>query len=155
MTEAKALQLAYAYLNRRDRTVAELRAYLLARELAAEDVEAAVAELLEFGYVDDARYARLFAEDKRNLEDWGSDRIRRSLHERGIDRDLIDAALAEADPENDELSRALALLRRRFPQPPADRRDRDRALGVLVRKGFDSDLALDALGAYSRGDDGD
>jgi regulatory protein len=155
VTEAKALKLAYAYLNRRDRTVAELRAYLLKRELAAEHVEAAVSELVEFGYVDDVRYARLFAEDKRSLEDWGSDRIRRSLAERGVDRALIDAALAEADPENDELSRALALLHRRFPQPPADRRDRDRALGVLVRKGFDSDLAIDALSAYSRGGAGD
>ena len=152
-TEAKALQLAYAYLNRRDRTEAELRAYLRGRELAEPDVEAAVTELLEFGYVDDARYAQMFAQDKRTLEEWGSDRIRRSLRERGVDRDLIDAALAEADPEKDELSRAMALLRRRFPRPPADRRERDRALGVMVRKGFDSDLALDALTAYSRGED--
>jgi regulatory protein len=151
VTDANAVQLAYAYLNRRDRTEAELRAYLLKRDLGEVDVEAAVTELLEFGYVDDARYARMFAQDKRTLEEWGSDRIRRSLRERGVDQDLIDAALSEVDPENDELSRALALLRRRFPEPPADRRERDRALGVMVRKGFDSDLALDALSVYSRG----
>jgi regulatory protein len=51
-----------------------------------------------------------------------------------------------------ELDRALGLLRRRFPDPPQDRRDRNRALGMLLRKGYESELALDALAAYARGD---
>ena len=152
MTEARALQLAYSYLNKRDRTEAEVRAHLSRQDLPDAEVDAAVSELLELGYLDDARYARLFVEDKRALEQWGSDRIRRSLTERGIDRELIEAALAAADPDGDELGRALALLRQRFPDPPADRRERDRALGVMVRKGFDSELALDALTAYARDD---
>jgi regulatory protein len=153
MTEARALALAYAYLNRRERTESELRAYLQRRELAADEVDAAVAELVELGYVDDARYVRLFVEDKRALAEWGSERIRRALHERGVDRELIERALAaeHADGDGDgELDRALALLRRRFPEPPADRRERDRALGVMIRKGYDSELALDALDAYGR-----
>jgi regulatory protein len=49
-----------------------------------------------------------------------------------------------------ELDRALGLLRRRFSIPPRDRRERDRALGVLIRKGYDPDLALDAITAYAR-----
>ena len=154
MTQPKALELAYSYLNRRDRTAAELRAYLGARDLAEVEVEAAISELVELGYVDDARYARLFAQDKRTLEEWGEERIRRSLRERGVERELVEAALletAEADG-TDELTRALSLLRRRFPKPPAGRRERDRALGVMIRKGFDSELALDALSAYARGE---
>ena len=38
-----------------------------------------------------------------------------------------------------------ALLARRFPEPPATPRERDRALGVLVRKGYALELAHDAL----------
>ena len=48
------------------------------------------------------------------------------------------------------MERALELLRRRFPAPAGDRRERDRALGVLVRKGYDVDLALDAIAAHAR-----
>jgi regulatory protein len=124
-----------------------LQAYLARGELAAAEVAAAVAELVELGYVDDARYARLFAEDKRTLAGWGSERIRRALRERGVAGDLIERALADEEGDS-ELDRALALLRRRFPQPPAD--SRDRALGVMIRKGYDSDLACDALAAYAR-----
>jgi regulatory protein len=104
------------------------------------------------GYLDDARYARLFAQDKRELEQWGADRISRSLLERVVNRDLVAEVVGEAEPGT-ELERALSLLARKFPQPPHERRDRDRALGMLLRKGYDGDLALDALAAYGRATD--
>ncbi len=153
----KALDLAYAYLNPRDRTVGEVRQRLQRRGVSEEQIETAIRILGEQGFLDDSRFARLFVADKRALEQWGSDRIRRTLLSRGIDRHLADAALAEeAAPEGDdaepesELDRALALLRRRFPDPPQDRRDRNRALGMLLRKGYESELALDALAAHAR-----
>jgi regulatory protein len=144
-------QIALVYLGRRERTVAEMR-HRLEREGADETaIDQVVSELTADLLLDDARYARLFVEDKRSLEGWGSERIERELRQRGVDRDLIGAALAPAGDEESELDRALALLRRRFPDPPRDRRSRDRALGVLVRKGYESEVALDALSAHARG----
>jgi regulatory protein len=95
----------------------------------------------------------LFAQDKRELAGWGSERIRSGLIARGIDRELVDEALGDAGAaeETTELERALALLSCRFPSPPHERRERDRALGLLIRRGYDPDLALDALAAYARG----
>lgn len=145
----RALGLAYAHLNRRDRTVAEVRRLLQQRGADADAIEGAVRTLIDQRSLDDARFARLFAEDKRELEQWGSDRIRRALLGRGIDRELIEETLG-AQSEGAELDRALGLLRRRFPNPPRDRRERDRALGVMLRKGYDSELALDALAVYAR-----
>lgn len=152
----KALDLAYAYINRRDRTVSEVRTQLERKGVSEHLRQAAIQTVSEQGFLNDERYARLFVSDKRQLEQWGSERIRRGLLAHGIDRDLADTALAEtpADEQNEEseLDRALALLRRRFPDPPEDRRSRDRALGVLIRKGYESELALDALAAHARGD---
>jgi regulatory protein len=144
----RTLALAYRYLNRRDRTVSEMERHLQDRGCSAEEIEAAIELLTEQGYLDDARYARLFAEDKRELEQWGSDRIQRALLERGLDRELVEQALASGARDS-EISRAVALLQRRFPSPPRDRRERERALGVLLRKGYGSELALDALVAYA------
>lgn len=138
------LELAYRYLNRRERTVAEVRRHLIGREVEPAEADAAIEELVEQGMLDDARFARLFVEDKRRLERWGSGRIRRGLDAHGLDREVIDVALSEA-PAHDELSEALELLRRRFPALPSERRERERALGVLVRKGYEYELALDAI----------
>jgi regulatory protein len=104
--------------------------------------------LIELEYLDDARFAARFAQDKRELEAWGAERIERRLSALGVDRDQIRAALADPGAGS-ELDRALALLRRRFPAPPDDRRGRDRALGVLLRKGYEPDLALEALAAHA------
>ena len=45
---------------------------------------------------------------------------------------------------------AVEFLRRRFPAPPESDRDRDRALGMLVRRGYDLELAYDAIRALGR-----
>jgi regulatory protein len=155
----KALDLAYAYINPRDRTVSEVCQRLQRRGVSEELTERAIQILADQGFLDDARFARLFVADKRTLEQWGSERIRRGLLARGVDRHLAEEALgvppapeAEDDETESELHRALTLLRRRFPEPPEDRRDRNRALGMLMRKGYESELALDALAAYARGD---
>jgi regulatory protein len=157
-----ALELAYGYLGRRERTVSEVRQHLLSRRVDEVSVAAAIEELVEQGTLDDVRFARLFVQDKRELEQWGSERIRRGLLSRGIDPELADAALAAPEtalpahpaPAGDEeatseLTRALGLLRQKFPKAPHGRRERDRALGLLLRKGYEPELALDALHAHS------
>jgi len=146
----RALALAYRYVGRRERTIEELRSHLAARDVEPNLIVDTVATLVEQGLLDDARFARLFVEDKRALEDWGSERIARTLRERGVERELVEAALAEGGAHGNELERALGLLRRRCPQPPVEHRERERALGILLRKGFETDLALEALRAYGR-----
>jgi regulatory protein len=144
-----ALDVAYRFLGRRDRTVAEVRKRLEADGIEAEVVDEAIAELTRQGYLDDARYATRFAEDRRSIDAWGAERIERRLLAVGVDPVLVSAALGERGAAG-ELEAALAVLRRRFPHAPADDRDRDRALGILVRKGYDLDLAYAAVRAYER-----
>ncbi len=144
-----ALDLAFRYLGRRDRTVAEVRRHMESKRVEPATIDAAVADLGEQGYLDDAGYAQRFVADRRTLDDWGAERIERKLRAAGLAPDLIAAALATRDTQ-DELDAAVALLRRRFAGPPASERDRERALGVLVRKGYELDLAYDAVRAYER-----
>lgn len=147
----RALDLAYRYLGRRDRTVVEMRRHLEGKRVEPDLIDEAVAELLEQGYLDDARYARRFAEDRRSLDAWGADRIEQRLLSVGVDRADIAAALAAQDGAS-ELEAAVELLRRKVRVPPADDRARERALGMLARKGYDLDVAYDAVRAFERGD---
>lgn len=145
-----ALDVAYRYLGRRDRTVLEVRRHLEAKRIEPDTIEEAVAELSAQGYLDDARYAQRFAEDRRALDAWGSDRIERKLRTVGVAPEHVEAALANPAAPS-ELDAAVALLERRYGVPPADERGRERALGLLVRKGYELELAYDAVRAFERG----
>ena len=51
----RALGFAYRFLGHRDRTVAEIRAHLEKKGVEADLIDAAVDQLTEQGYLDDAR----------------------------------------------------------------------------------------------------
>jgi regulatory protein len=144
----RALDLAYRYLNRRERTVAEARGHLLEREVDPRCAEEAVATLIDQGYLDDRRFAHLFVQDKRELQQWGDERIRRGLEGRGIDPEQTEEAISQGTGPGDELDRALAILRRRLPAPGRGRRDRERALGLLLRRGYQYELADTAVRSH-------
>jgi regulatory protein len=139
-----AREVAWASLNRRDHTAAEIARTLARKRVEPAVIDSVVGELCEQGYLDDARYAQRFAEDRRRLDGWGAERIERRLCELGVEPELVAAAVGAQDHEG-ELEAAVALLRRRFPEPPATARECERALGVLVRKGYELELAHDAI----------
>jgi regulatory protein len=107
-----------------------------------------IALLMEAGAIDDASFARRYAEDKRTLAGWGPDRITASLEGRGVSRAHIEAALEGEDSEA-QLDRAVALLGDRG-MACVDGRERDRALGLLVRRGYPLELAYEAVRKVGR-----
>ena len=120
--------------------------------MAPEEADVVLGELLEGGFVDDAAFAQRFADDRRRLDSWGAERIGRRLRALGVAPEHVAAALDGQDHEG-ELEAALALLRRRCPVVPSTARERDRALGMLVRKGYELELAHDALRRYAGADE--
>ncbi len=144
-----ALDLAYRYLGRRDRTVRDVRRHLERGRVEPATIDEAVAELTRAGYLDDARYAVRFTEDRRSLDTWGAERIERKLRTVGVADEQIAAALA-SDGVADERTRALEALRRRFTEPLQAPRDRERALGFLVRKGYGMELAHEVIRSHAR-----
>ena len=144
----RAFDLAGRALSVRDRSVAELRSYLEGKRVEPDAIDAVVEELSESGVLDDARYAERFTEDRRELNGWGPERIGMDLSRRGVPAELIEPALAARSRE-DELEAARNLLAERFASLPDDRA-RNRAWQLLVRRGFDAELAYEAVRAQAR-----
>jgi regulatory protein len=148
--QKRALDLAYRAVNARERTEHELRAFLERRRLDAPVIEAAIAEMVNLGFVDDTGYAQRFADDRRLLDQWGSERIARDLARRGVDRDAIEGALSGVE-RGDEMQAAVELLDRRYKSPFEGDRDRDKAWRMLVRRGYEAEIAYEAVRRHERG----
>lgn len=145
----RALAVCFGQLNRREQTAAQLRARLARSGTEPHVIEQALTVVTEQGYVDDAGYAARYVADRRALDGWGAERIRERLVAAGIAREEIDAALGDRDM-NDELEAAVAVLQGRLAEPPRSDRERNRALGLLVRRGYESDIAYAAIRCVER-----
>ncbi len=137
-----AIGAAVGALRRRERTVAETYRWLCERGVPEEVAGEAVAELIELGELDDDRFARGFASDKRELSGWGPERIEAALVDRGLERSLAESASAEEREE--QLGRAVATLSERGFEL-TEGSERSRALSFLTRRGYEYELAYDAI----------
>ena len=148
---ADARRRAYAtsikLLGARDHSSAEIRRKLAERDVGPDTIDAVLAELAEHRYVDDARYARLYAEQRAN-QGHGPRSIESKLAERGLPSADVAAALDELGADWTE--RAEAALTAKFrddqvvdPEPKV----RAKIARFLQGRGFsagDSMRAVDA-----------
>ncbi|MGH2925029.1 MAG: regulatory protein RecX [Solirubrobacterales bacterium] len=145
---ADPLDAALRAIARKERTTAELLDWLRLRDFSAEEAQIAVEELIEAGGLDDERFARRFADDKRELRGWGAERIADTLASRGIAAELIETAL-ECDTDARQAARASDLLLRE-ERPLAGESDRAKALGFLARRGYGLEVAHEAIRLAAR-----
>ena len=130
-------------LESMDRTRAELERKLQAGEYPREAVEAALAYVESFGYLDDRRYARHYVECKK--EGRGKARLKMELAQKGVDRSLIEEVLEEAELDDCRDTIRELVRKRRRGSGPMDDRERQRIYGYLMRKGFSSSDILSVL----------
>jgi len=141
----RAYNAAVRLLGSRDHSVYELTKKLAAREHADDAIRAALEELSELNYVNDARYARLYTE-QRLSRGYGPLSVRSKLRERGVASHLVDAALAAQNANWAEL--AQIALENRFDADminSLEQRDVARISRFLNARGFQTGDALRAL----------
>lgn len=125
-----------------------MRQWLADREVEEEEIERLITFLTENLALDDRAYAVAFTSDKRDLAGWGRDRIREVLLRRGVPRGLVEEALAGEGSES-EVDRAVRVLVEKGADLE-DPRGKQRALGLLARRGYEAEEAYAAIRIASR-----
>lgn len=135
-----------AALDYASRTNAKSRSEFLARllDFPEKAAQAAVKRMEELGYIDDAALAGQIV--KRGLASGeGPFMLKKRLYEKRIPEELIQEALYDISPEQEEEAAANAL--KRFPQKTGEpaAKQRARAYAYLARRGFSSELIRQTL----------
>lgn len=148
----QARALCLRLLTARARTRAELEEQLAKREYP-DDVSASVLDrLTQVGLVDDEDFAQQWVRSRRVHAGKGKRALAAELRNKGVDKEVIDAALADIDADA-ERTRAEQLvrdkLRREKLGDPADRDAENkvarRLVGMLARRGYHQSMALDVV----------
>lgn len=104
----KAIDKAMFYLNIKPRTEKQIRDYLAGKGYEDDEISEAVDQLMEYHYLDDVQYARMFFElgfEKGR----GNGRIRRELAEKGVSKADIEAAYESLEEMPDEYDMAYSI----------------------------------------------
>ena len=154
-TRARTLQRAVKLLAAKPRSIAELRERLLEKEWADEAaVDAALAKLKEYGYLDDARFAFGYASYRVKQRPVGRQRLARDLQMKKVDRATSEQALElvfNETPETELIDRAIE-KRIRLRGRPTTRQEVKSLFDHLLRLGFSYDLIMDKVRAASVAD---
>ena len=149
-----AYQDALKMLARRELPVEGVRARLLDRDHSREDVETAIARLLETGALDDGRVARAHARTAAGVKGRGRLRVMRELLAMGIANDVAAAAIADVFGELDERALIARALQKKLRGRPrvTDAAEHARLYQYLMRQGFTPAGAVAALRKLGRHD---
>ncbi len=135
------LDKAFLLLSIRMQTEHELWEKLGKKSLR-KDIDRTIARLKELGYVDDAKFAKLWIESRSHKH--GQNSLRTELIKKGLKREIIDTALAELEPDQ-QLEAAREVVRGK-DKPEYSQDERFKKLGgLLSRRGFSYDIIKKAL----------
>ncbi len=146
--KSAAFDKAADYLARSMKTSAQMRTYLTKKGFSPEVTQAVLDKLNDYRYVDDSRYAELYAE--QNSSSKGPRRLKQELISKGIPREQAELAAQSASENASE--NAAALAEKYMRGKPRDLATLQKLQRWLLFRGYDYDTVYSAVSAYKSDD---
>lgn len=139
---------ALNYIAKRDYSIDGLRRKLNARGADELKTEEVLAQLINRGYLDDARYALAYVRHRREFRPCGALLIKQDLLAQKIDIELIDIALSEEFNEQQQRAVLAKLIDKDFSldfdklKQEDKNKAREKTIRRLITKGFSLAMIL-------------
>lgn len=129
-----AREYALSMLERFDRTEQEVRRKLQEKEYPRAEIEETLVFLKEYRLINDAEYAKTYIRvysAKKSIR-----KIRYDLEKKGVEKDLIAAALKEQPVDEEAQIRRLLKKKGYLPDERMENGEFQKLAGSLFRKGY-------------------
>ncbi len=145
MTKAEIKKKALDLLARREHSRQELREKLLRREFNISEIEEVLEKLESENYLNDSRFAEEWIRSRKKNKPRGKNLIKAELLDKGVEREIVEARLAENISRSEERKMARELaekwLRKKSSQDYETREKKYKLTGYLSRKGFSREIS--------------
>lgn len=153
LTAEQALKRLSAACARREMCQQDALRKLSLWQVPEEERDAIVSKLIEYGFIDEHRYAAAYAEDKLKYNGWGARKVRMMLRSKGIDDDIVEEAIdqsATIEGQQELLLRLLSDKARSLKNEENPYKKEQKLIRFALSRGFDYDDAksvIDNLGS--------
>lgn len=143
-------QKAFTLLGKRLHSVYELRTKLRQKKYDADLIQLTIDDLLNGHYLDDMKFAEMYAEEKLRLKLWGKTKLKSELMKKGIASAAITAVLEDKFPALDEeLDNASQLVQKKYNQLKNRNMEHQklvkRLYAFLISRGYSYDVSRQAI----------
>jgi regulatory protein len=133
-----AKSVAVRLLSRREHSALEIRDKLLKRDFDGAEIEQAIIELQQGGWLSDERFAEAYIR-LRQQKGFGPIRITVELNERGVSESIVNASLHEND-ESWQQTLQQQYLKKYKNRAITDYNDKAKRIRFLQYRGFSLDV---------------
>ena len=147
----EALIKAANFCAYQERTHKEVRTRLSEIEVLGDESEAIITWLIENNYLNEERFARIFAGSKFRQKKWGRIKIRQELKMRGVSDYCLKAGMSEIDGDD-----YMVTLQEIIEKKSRDIKDsnkliiKQKLVKFALSRGFEHDLVFDVVGKFLR-----
>ncbi|MBB6003322.1 regulatory protein RecX [Arcicella rosea] len=129
-----------------ERTQQEVRKRLAELEVEGDEAEEIIVWLIENNYLNEERFARIFAGSKFRQKRWGRLKIRQELKMRGVSEYCLKAGMSEIEDE-DYIQTLTDLLEKKAKEIKESNplKRKQKLLSYALSKGFESGLVFDLM----------
>lgn len=129
----KAVDKCYDLLSRRDHSVKELRTKLL-RTIDEKNVDKAIEKMIDYGYLDDEKYAINLVKYLSQTKHMSSSFIKQEMFKRGISSEIISNVLEDVEVNN--IDSVVELILTKYKSKINADDGIKKVTASLMRKGF-------------------
>ncbi|MEA4985668.1 Regulatory protein RecX [bioreactor metagenome] len=141
LTYEEALYKSAAYCSQSEHCISELKNKLAQWNVTESDQLKIIRYLKEEKYLDEKRFAFAYVKDKFRYNKWGKIKIRLELHQKRIEKELIEVALETIDPEEyEEMIIRLAKEKEKKLTYRNEYERKGKLYRFLAGKGFEMDV---------------
>jgi Uncharacterized protein conserved in bacteria len=136
-----AMKRAASFCAESERNVAEVERKLRKWGVDDDDIDSIIDRLKSDDFLNEERYCKAYINDRFKLNHWGKVKIRYELGKRDVDRQYIDAALADIDDdEYIEVLKEVVEAKRRTLKETDTYSASAKILRYALTRGFESDI---------------
>jgi len=147
VTKEQALQKLKHYCSYQERCHKEVKEKLYGLGLWKKDVEVLISQLIEENYLNEERFAQLFAGGKFRIKQWGRVKIRHALKQKQISESSIKKGLNEIDEDayNKTIHKLATAKWKTLKGEKNISIKKSKTMNFLLQRGFETALANEAV----------
>ena len=143
---AQALQSLMRLCARAEKSSGDALRLMRGWGVAESEREGVLQKLVNQRFIDDRRYAEAYVREKSNIAGWGARKIAFQLRQKGIDKEIINSALATLDSDTQREQLTAKLERKMRTTKAANNYElRGKLLRYGMGLGFDYDMTRTAI----------